>query len=127
MPGPRSAIVAGGALGAVLPLLAACGATNYNTDLGALAGAVEHASGGHLVRVVCAGTVPYERQKQIKASSHFKGEYRYTCRGETSGSGAPRAVAKIIRVSLDGKHWREDTKQEAEEARERARREETRT
>jgi hypothetical protein len=121
MPGPRRAIVAGGALAAVL-LVTACGSTNYNTDLAALAGAVEHASHGSLTRLTCAGVVPYQRQKQIKARSHYKGEYRYFCHGETTGPGAPKAVTKVIRVSLDGKHWREDTTEEAEEARERARR-----
>ena len=123
MPGPRRAIEAGGALAAVL-LVAACGSTNYNTDLAALAGAVEHASHGSVTRVTCAGVVPYERQKQIKARSHYKGEYRYLCHGETTGPGAPNAVTKVIRVSVDGKHWHENTEEEAEEARARARRQE---
>jgi len=126
MPPARRGSAAVAALAAVPLLLAACGATtDYNTDMSALAGAVEHASQGRLVRVTCAGEVPYERQKQIKARIHRNTEYRYFCHGETTGAGAPQAVTKVIRVSPDGEHWREDTLEEAYEAQERAAREGT--
>jgi hypothetical protein len=106
MPAARRVFAAGAAVAVTPLLLAACGGSNnYNTDMSSLARAVEHASHGRLVRVTCAGVVPYERQKQIKARSHIKSEYRYHCHGETTGPGAPQAVNKVIRVSLNGKHW----------------------
>jgi len=119
MPGPRRAIGAGGALGAILVLLAACGTTNYNRDMGALAGAVEGASKGHFLRVRCAGVIPYERQKKFKQKIHSTAEYRYYCKGETAGlSGSPKALTKVIRVSSDGKHWHENTAEDTEQSRE---------
>ena len=123
MPGPRRAIAAGGALGALLVLLAACGTTTttYNSDLGALASAVEGASKGQLVRVKCAGTIPYERQKKFKEKEGSTADYRYYCKGETTGSGARKAVTKVIRVSLDGKHWHENKTEDAERAQEETR------
>ncbi len=115
MPDPRRSIGARVALGAVLVLLSACGTTNYNSDLGALAGAVEHASNGHFVRVKCVGTISYARQKKFKEKIHSKAEYRYYCKGETAAlSASPKALMKVIRVSLDGKHWHEDTAEETE-------------
>ena len=122
MPGPRRAIAAGGALGALLVLLAACGSTNYNSDLGALASAVEGTSKGQLVHVKCAGTIPYGRQKKFKEKEGSTADYRYYCKGETAGSGAPKSVTKVIRVSLDGKHWHENKTEGAERAQEEARR-----
>ena len=116
MPGPRGAIAASALLAAVLTLAACGGSTNYNTDMGALASAVEKASHGHVVRVKCAGTIPYERQKKLKERIHAKNhEYRYYCKGETAGEpGAPREVTKVIRVSPNGKSWHENTKKEKE-------------
>lgn len=115
MPGPQRSIGAGIALGAMLVLLSACGTTNYNSDLGALAGAVEHASNGHFVRVKCVGTISYGRQKKFKEQIHSKAEYRYYCKGETAApAGSPKALTKVIRVALDGKHWHEDTAEETE-------------
>ena len=117
MPGPRRTIGAGGALGAVLVLLAACGTTNYNSDMGALAGAVEGAAKGHFVHVKCAGVIPYERQRKFKEKIHSKAEYRYYCRGQTAGlPGSPKPLTKVIRVSFDGKHWHENTAEDAEAA-----------
>jgi len=115
MPGPRGAIAAGGLLAAVLTLAACGGSTNYNTDLGALASAVEKAADGHLVGVKCAGTIPYERQKKLKERLHTRGEYRYYCKGETAGvRGAPAPATKVIRVSANGKNWHENTKEDKE-------------
>jgi len=118
MPRARRAIGACGAtLVAIALLLSACGTTNYNTDLGSLSSAVETASKGHLVHVKCAGVIPYERQKKLKEKIHSTAEYRYYCRGETAGvAGAPKSVTKVIRVSADGKHWHENTKESAEQA-----------
>ena len=117
MPDPRRSIRAGVALGAMLVLLSACGTTNYNSDLAGLAGAVEHASKGHFVRVKCAGTIPYERQRKFKEEIHSKAEYRYYCKGETAAlAGSPKALTKVIRVALDGRHWHEDTAEDAEQA-----------
>ena len=121
MPGPRRAIAAGGALGALLVLLAACGSTNYNSDLGALASAVEGASKGQLVHVKCAGTIPYERQKKFKEKERSTADYRYYCKGETAGSGARKSVTRVIRVSRDGKQWHENKAEDAERAQEEAR------
>ncbi len=118
MPGLGRAIGAGAVLGAVLLLLSACGTTNYNSDLGALAGAVEHASKGHFVRVKCAGVIPYEHQKKLKQRLHSKAEYRYFCTGETAApAGSPKAPTKVIRVSLDGRRWHDDKAEDAEQAR----------
>lgn len=117
MPRPRGAIAASGLLAAVLVLAGCGGSTDYNTDMGALASAVEKASHGHVVRLKCAGTIPYERQKKLKEQIHAKrDEYRYYCKGETAGEpGAPRHVTKVIRVSSNGKSWHESTKEEHED------------
>ena len=122
MPASRRAIGAGGAIAAILVLLAACGTTNYNSDLGALGGAVESASKGHFVNVKCAGLIPYARQKKVKERIHSTAEYRYYCRGETAGlPGSPAPVTKVIRVTTDGHHWHENSVEDAERAREEAR------
>jgi len=115
MPPARSATAAGG-LVAVLLLLASCGSTNYNTDLGALASAVERASHGHVVRLTCAGEIPYQLQKKVKERIHSKShEYRYYCKGETTGAtGPPQQVTKVIRVTPNGERWLENKAEEAE-------------
>ena len=117
MPGPRRTIGAGAALAAILVLVSACGTTNYNTELGALAGAVEHSAKGHFVNVKCAGVIPYEHQQQLKKRLHSKAEYRYFCKGETAAlPGSAKALTKVIRVSLDGRHWHDDKAEDAEQA-----------
>ncbi|HTY97991.1 MAG TPA: hypothetical protein VMB91_13185 [Solirubrobacteraceae bacterium] len=115
MPGLRGTIATSGLLAGAVLLLAACGgSTDYNTDLTALASAVEKASHGHVVQVKCAGTIPYERQKKFKESIHAKStEYRYYCKGQIAGeAGAPKQVTKVIRVTSDGKHWHESTSED---------------
>ena len=116
MAGPRGAIAASGLLAAVLALAGCGGSTDYNTDMSGLASAVEGASHGHVVRVKCAGTIPYERQKKLKERIHAKsGEYRYYCKGETAGEpGAPKQVTKVVRVTPNGKIWHESTKESGE-------------
>jgi hypothetical protein len=107
--------------------LAACGSTNYNTELGALASAVQGAEHGHLVHVKCVGEIPYQRQKELKARLHRNTYYRYRCTGETSGHPGSVSVTRIIRVSPNGKVWYADKKEEQEEASEQRESEATKT
>ena len=119
MPGPRRTIGAGGALGAVLVLLAACGTTNYNSDMGALAGAVEGASKGHFAHVKCAGRDPLRTPAQVQRKDPLQGRIPLLLQGR-NGRACPalrNRLTKVIRVSFDGKHWHENTAEDAEVAR----------
>jgi hypothetical protein len=115
---PRSTTSAATTLTVTALLLCSCGSTttNYNTDLGSLAKAVEMANPGHFVYARCAGEVSYEQQKRLKAQIHVKKpEYRYYCKGETTGpGGTPKIVTKVIRVSPNGELWHENTEEDAE-------------
>ncbi len=99
-------------------LLSGCGSstTNYNTDLGSLASAVEKANHGHFAYARCSGEVSYEKQKKVKQELHTENpEYRYYCKGETTGAGGtPKIVTKVIRVSPNGKRWHENMREDVE-------------
>jgi hypothetical protein len=118
MRGPRSTTTAATTLAVAALLLSGCGSTrtNYNTDLKSLASAVEKANHGHFMYVTCAGELSYQRQKKLKEQLHVKKpEYRYYCKGETTTpGGTPKIVAKVIRVSPNGKLWHENTQEDAE-------------
>lgn len=118
MRGPRPTITVATTVAVTALLLCSCGSTtiDYNTDLGALANAVEKADHGDFVYARCSGEVSYEQQKKLKQRLHIKNpEYRYYCKGETTGpGGTSQIVTKVIRVTPNGELWHENTQEDTE-------------